>query len=88
MSPFFIILLRRRSLGKVFVLFDSPMFAINGESVDPDILPKGSPGREWVAYEKLPEQYPDLGTLYTPDFRLHISKNADAEVEKLRRMLR
>lgn len=34
--------------GKVFFLFDSPMLAVNWESVDPEILPKGSPGRAWV----------------------------------------
>ena len=34
--------------GKVFFLFDSPTIGINWESVDPDIFPKGSPGREWV----------------------------------------
>ncbi len=34
--------------GKVFFLFDSPMLAINWESVDPTILPKGTPDREWV----------------------------------------
>jgi hypothetical protein len=34
--------------GKVYFLFESPMLAINWESVDPDILPKGSVEREWV----------------------------------------
>ena len=34
--------------GKVYFLFDAPTIAINWESVDPDIFPKGSPGREWV----------------------------------------
>ncbi len=34
--------------GKVYFLFDSPTLAINWESVDPDIFPKGSPGRVWV----------------------------------------
>jgi len=34
--------------GKVFFLFDSPLLAINWESVDPEILPKGSPDRAWV----------------------------------------
>ena len=34
--------------GKVFFLFDSPMLAINWESVDPTILPKGTPDRKWV----------------------------------------
>lgn len=34
--------------GKVYFLFDSPTIGINWESVDPDIFPKGSPGREWV----------------------------------------
>ena len=34
--------------GKVYHLFDSPTLAITWESVDPDIFPKGSPGRAWV----------------------------------------
>ncbi|MGQ1909138.1 hypothetical protein ACT3CE_05065 [Marinifilum sp. RC60d5] len=34
--------------GKVYFLFESPALAINWESVDPDILPKGSKEREWV----------------------------------------
>jgi hypothetical protein len=34
--------------GKVYFLFDSPTLAINWESVDPDILPKGSKDRKWV----------------------------------------
>lgn len=34
--------------GKVYFLFESPMLAINWESVDKDILPKDSPDREWV----------------------------------------
>jgi len=34
--------------GKVYFLFESPMLAINWESVDPDILPKGSEERKWV----------------------------------------
>jgi len=34
--------------GKVYFLFESPALAINWESVDPDILPKGSEEREWV----------------------------------------
>ncbi|WP_372772918.1 hypothetical protein [Mangrovibacterium sp.] len=34
--------------GKVYFLFESPALAINWESVDPDILPKGSPDRRWV----------------------------------------
>ena len=34
--------------GKVFFLFDSPMLAVNWASVDPDILPVGSPDRAWV----------------------------------------
>jgi hypothetical protein len=34
--------------GKVYFLFESPSLAINWESVDPDILPKGSVEREWV----------------------------------------
>ena len=34
--------------GKVYFLFDSPTLAVNWESVDPAILPKGSPDREWV----------------------------------------
>lgn len=34
--------------GKVYFLFESPMLAINWESVDPDILPKGSDERQWV----------------------------------------
>lgn len=34
--------------GKVYFLFESPMLAINWESVDPDILPKGSEDRKWV----------------------------------------
>ena len=34
--------------GKVYFLFDSPTLAVNWASVDPDILPAGSPDREWV----------------------------------------
>ncbi|MEL0651082.1 hypothetical protein V6246_06570 [Algibacter sp. TI.3.09] len=34
--------------GKVYFLFESPALAINWESVDPDILPKGSEERAWV----------------------------------------
>ncbi|MDF7799043.1 hypothetical protein P4C99_06185 [Pontiellaceae bacterium B1224] len=34
--------------GKVYFLFESPMLAINWESVDKDILPKGSEDRKWV----------------------------------------
>jgi hypothetical protein len=34
--------------GKVYYLFDAPTIAINWESVDPEIFPKGSPGRAWV----------------------------------------
>ncbi|MDF7806320.1 hypothetical protein P4E94_02650 [Pontiellaceae bacterium B12219] len=34
--------------GKVYFLFESPALAINWESVDPDILPKGSEERVWV----------------------------------------
>lgn len=34
--------------GKVYYLFDSPTLAITWESIDPDILPKGSKEREWV----------------------------------------
>jgi hypothetical protein len=34
--------------GKVYFLFDAPTIAINWESVDPDIFPRGSAGREWV----------------------------------------
>ncbi|MDO7135551.1 hypothetical protein [Algibacter lectus] len=34
--------------GKVYFLFESPALAINWESVDPDILPKGSEERQWV----------------------------------------
>ncbi|MDO7171601.1 hypothetical protein [Mariniflexile sp. AS56] len=34
--------------GKVYFLFESPALAINWESVDKDILPKGSEEREWV----------------------------------------
>ncbi|WPJ96263.1 hypothetical protein SH580_00925 [Coraliomargarita algicola] len=34
--------------GKVYFLFESPALAINWESVDADILPKGSKEREWV----------------------------------------
>jgi len=34
--------------GKVYFLFDSPMLAITWDSVDPDILPKGSKARSWV----------------------------------------
>ena len=34
--------------GKVYSLFESPTLAITWESVDKDILPKGSPEREWV----------------------------------------
>ncbi|MFB9052703.1 hypothetical protein ACFFVB_06375 [Formosa undariae] len=34
--------------GKVYFLFESPALAINWESVDKDILPKGSEERKWV----------------------------------------
>jgi len=34
--------------GKVYFLFDSPTLAVNWASVDPDILPAGSPDRAWV----------------------------------------
>jgi len=34
--------------GKVYFLFESPALAINWESVDSDILPKGSEDRKWV----------------------------------------
>ncbi|MDO7172629.1 hypothetical protein [Mariniflexile sp. AS56] len=34
--------------GKVYFLFESPALAINWESVDADILPKGSEDRKWV----------------------------------------
>lgn len=34
--------------GKVYFLFESPALAINWESVDVDILPKGSEERKWV----------------------------------------
>lgn len=34
--------------GKVYFLFESPALAINWETVDADILPKGSKEREWV----------------------------------------
>ncbi|MFI3270424.1 MAG: arylsulfatase [Rikenellaceae bacterium] len=34
--------------GKVYFLFESPMLAINWESVDKNILPTGTPDREWV----------------------------------------
>lgn len=34
--------------GKVYYLFDSPTLATTWESVDPEILPKGSKEREWV----------------------------------------
>ncbi len=34
--------------GKVYFLFESPALAINWESVDKDILPKGSDDRKWV----------------------------------------
>lgn len=34
--------------GKVYYLFDAPTIAIDWEKVDPDIFPKGSPGRVWV----------------------------------------
>ncbi|MDO5971918.1 hypothetical protein Q4Q35_19120 [Flavivirga aquimarina] len=34
--------------GKVYFLFESPALAINWESVDADILPKGSDDRKWV----------------------------------------
>src|ERR1017187_10111270 len=30
-------------------MFDAPTLAVNWESVDPDIFPKSSSGREWVA---------------------------------------
>ena len=34
--------------GKVFFLFESAQLAVNWETVDPSILPAGSPDREWV----------------------------------------
>jgi hypothetical protein len=34
--------------GKVYFLFESPTLAINWESIDPEILPKGSEERAWV----------------------------------------
>jgi hypothetical protein len=34
--------------GKVYFLFESPALAINWESVDKDILPKGTEDRKWV----------------------------------------
>ena len=34
--------------GKVYFLFESPMLAINWESVDKDILPVGSEERKWA----------------------------------------
>lgn len=34
--------------GKVYFLFESPALAINWESLDANILPKGSEDREWV----------------------------------------
>jgi hypothetical protein len=34
--------------GKVYFLFDSPTVGIDWEAVDPEIFPKGSPGRKWV----------------------------------------
>jgi hypothetical protein len=34
--------------GKVYFLFDAPTIAVNWESVDPDIFPKGSRERKWV----------------------------------------
>jgi hypothetical protein len=34
--------------GKVFFLFDAAPIAIDWQSVDPDIFPKGSEGRKWV----------------------------------------
>lgn len=34
--------------GKVYFLFDSPTLAINWESVDPEILPRGSEERAWA----------------------------------------
>lgn len=34
--------------GKVYFLFESPALAINWESVDKDILPKGTKERKWV----------------------------------------
>jgi hypothetical protein len=34
--------------GKVFFLFDSPTLAISWDKLDKDILPVGSPEREWV----------------------------------------
>ena len=34
--------------GKVFFLFDSPMLAVDWDSVEPGVLPAGSPDRAWV----------------------------------------
>ena len=34
--------------GKIYSLFDSPFFGIDWQTMDPDIFPKGSPGRDWV----------------------------------------
>ncbi|HEX5790052.1 MAG TPA: hypothetical protein VFY13_02815 [Luteolibacter sp.] len=34
--------------GKVYFLFDSPTLAVDWESVDPEIMPKGSADRAWM----------------------------------------
>lgn len=47
--------------SKSYFLFESPMLAINWDALDPDILPQGSPDRNWVdAKAKLmKEKYDD-----------------------------
>jgi hypothetical protein len=40
----------------------------------------------WADYDALPAEYPDvLATLYSKDFKWHINKPADREVEKIRK---
>jgi hypothetical protein len=34
--------------GKVYFLFDSPMLAVDWQSVDKSLMPEGSPARKWV----------------------------------------
>ena len=33
--------------GKVYFLFDSPMLAVDWQSVDKSLMPEGSPARKW-----------------------------------------
>lgn len=41
--------------------------------------------KAWLLYNKLPDKYPSLASLYTQDYNLHIRNNAHAKVNKLRK---